>query len=98
MNCRTRWHDEFPVCVNHPAAVDVLVSGAGRAGIPVQFLPDPLRPSEDFSHLSALFPAAYAVLGAGDTPPLHNEFYDFPDDLIDIGVNLFESIVRERLG
>ena len=37
-------------------------------------------------------------LGSGETqPPLHNEHYDFPDDLIHQGSVLWTHIAREAL-
>ena len=37
-------------------------------------------------------------LGAGvDTPPLHDDRYDFPDELIESGVRLFSGIVLAHL-
>ena len=37
-------------------------------------------------------------LGAGlDTPALHNPDYDFPDELIDTGVQLFGGIIDQFL-
>ena len=35
-------------------------------------------------------------LGSGvNSPSLHNENYDFPDDLISYGVNVFKNIVQK---
>jgi metal-dependent amidase/aminoacylase/carboxypeptidase family protein len=36
------------------------------------------------------------LIGAGtDHLPLHNPEYDFPDELIETGVRLFDTIVRQ---
>jgi hypothetical protein len=35
-------------------------------------------------------------LGAGENhPELHNPDYDFPDEIAPIGIQLFESLIRE---
>jgi hypothetical protein len=37
-------------------------------------------------------------LGSGiNTPALHHHDYDFPDEIIETGVRMFESIAREML-
>ena len=37
-------------------------------------------------------------IGAGlDTPPLHNPRYDFPDELIEPGMNIFSQIIADIL-
>ncbi len=37
-------------------------------------------------------------LGSGkDTPKLHNPDYDFPDDIIEVGVNMFYSIAENSV-
>jgi len=39
------------------------------------------------------------VLGSGvDHPALHTQTYDFPDDLIPVGVAIFDHAIRELLG
>jgi metal-dependent amidase/aminoacylase/carboxypeptidase family protein len=38
------------------------------------------------------------LLGAGQTcPALHNPDYDFPDDLIPLGVRIFHQLVADIL-
>ena len=50
----------------------------------------PMRPSEDFGQFSHTARAAMLFLGAGtDHPALHNPDYDFPDDLLPLGVRIF---------
>jgi metal-dependent amidase/aminoacylase/carboxypeptidase family protein len=37
-------------------------------------------------------------LGAGmETPALHNADYDFPDEIIETGINMFQSIISNIL-
>ena len=53
---------------------------------------------EDFGLFTAQFPCCMFGLGSGeDTPALHHPDYDFPDDIIETGVRMFESIVRKVL-
>ena len=61
----------------------------------------PMRPSEDFGAFGKLpqCKAAMVMLGAGlHHAALHNPDYDFPDDLIPIGTQIFRHIARDLLG
>jgi len=54
-----------------------------------------MRAGEDFGLFTERFPCCLVLLGAGEAHlPIHNAGYDFPDELISTGVELFEQIVR----
>ena len=58
-----------------------------------------MRAGEDFGLFTERFPCCLVLLGAGeDHLPIHNAGYDFPDELIATGVELFEQIVRDAEG
>jgi metal-dependent amidase/aminoacylase/carboxypeptidase family protein len=55
--------------------------------------------SEDFGHFTASAKGALFGLGAGEShPALHNPDYDFPDELIAAGVELFGEILHRLTG
>ena len=55
--------------------------------------------SEDFGVFGRAAPSALMLLGAGETcPGLHNQDYDFPDALIDIGARIFLRVLRSLTG
>ncbi|MEN9011034.1 MAG: amidohydrolase, partial [Yoonia sp.] len=59
----------------------------------------PMRASEDFGVFGWGAKAAMLCLGPGeDFASLHNPDYDFPDDLIPVGVGIFHQIARDLLG
>jgi metal-dependent amidase/aminoacylase/carboxypeptidase family protein len=61
--------------------------------------PEPFRWSEDFGLFSQACPAFLFGLGAGENcPQLHEGTYDFPDELIETGVRIFEGIARRVNG
>jgi amidohydrolase len=95
---QVEWTEEFPVTVNHDRAVD-LVCAAGRATqLEVVETADLLRWSEDFGHFTERIPGALIGLGAGsEQPPLHSSRYDFPDDLIPVGVQLLSAVVDQAV-
>lgn len=89
------WCDPFVAGVNHPEAADLLRAAAADVGARVIELEDPIRWSEDFGVIGALGKGAMVGLGAGvDHPGLHHGAYDFPDELIPIGVDLLERAAR----
>jgi hippurate hydrolase len=57
--------------------------------------------SEDFAHFCNVVPGCFLLLGNGETgpqgQPLHANDYDFNDALLPIGVELWATLVRDRL-
>ncbi|XYD11919.1 M20 aminoacylase family protein (plasmid) [Methylobacterium sp. NMS12] len=56
----------------------------------------PLMGSEDFADMTMRVPGAFAWLGAGPGPGLHNAGYDFNDAIIPIGSAFLASMVERR--
>ncbi|NCW70045.1 MAG: amidohydrolase, partial [Marivivens sp.] len=55
-----------------------------------------MRASEDFGRFGHVSNAAMFLLGAGtDMPALHNPDYDFPDELIKTGANVFIRALQQ---
>lgn len=98
LECRISWTNEFPVTNNSEEAVNAIRTAAGNLGLKI------VRPvasfpwSEDFSHFTMKYPGALFGIGAGTgTPALHSPQYDFPDELIAEGVDIFIEIINELL-
>ncbi|MGO4524113.1 amidohydrolase [Microvirga sp. 2MCAF35] len=93
------YDDIFAHCENAPEAVAHLRRALDEEGVPHDKGDLPMRPSEDFGRFGQKAPAAMFFLGAGENhPSLHNPDYDFPDDLIGIGVRVFMRTLRNLLG
>ena len=93
------WHDHFHACTDAPEAADTLLRATERAGLKLAPSTLPMRFSEDFGLFGASAKAAMFYLGSGtDSPALHNPDYDFPDALIDKGVNVFMAALDDTLG
>ena len=87
--------EPFPVTENDPEVVKIITMAAGAIGADVHQKEFPFAWSEDFGHFTAAYPGALIGLGAGkDQPPLHHPDYDFPDDLLEPGVELLGEIVH----
>lgn len=55
--------------------------------------------AEDFAHMLEKKKGAYVFVGAGEkTAPLHHPQFDFNDDLLPIGAELFVNLAMESLG
>ncbi len=90
--------DPFAALVNDPQAVERIRAAAREAGCEVHETAEPFRWSDDFGRFTAVAKGAMFGLGAGTAyAPLHSPTYDFPEDLIDLGVGLFEGILEGLL-
>ncbi len=95
----TSWVEPFPVTVNDPEAVAAVRLAASGLGLRCEELPRPLRWSEDFGELARGRRGALIGLGAGEAhAPLHAPTYDFPDALLETGVDLFRGVLDHVLG
>lgn len=93
------WTDDFPVTVNHAEAVGVVEAVAESRGIAVARRNEAYPWSEDFGWFTRRFPGAIFGLGSGpEHPALHSPDYDFPDELIPVGLGIFEGIIERLLG
>jgi metal-dependent amidase/aminoacylase/carboxypeptidase family protein len=95
LDAAVREVEPFPATANDPVAVAVAAAAAATLGLPVIRRDAPFPWSEDFGHFTAAAPGALIGLGAGERcPALHRPDYDFPDELLPIGIDLWERVVR----
>jgi len=87
------WTDEFDETYNHSKAVNIIEQAAKSNNCKINRITYPFRWSEDFGRFTSKHKGAIFGLGAGTNhPALHSDEYDFPDDIIETGVNLFADI------
>ena len=85
----------FPATINHPDAFEAVIKAAEMSHSSVVTIREPFRWSEDFGHFTALYPGALFGIGAGKNHPgLHNNDYDFNDNIIETGLNIFMNLIR----
>lgn len=92
----------YPVLVNDARCVSaVLRVASGLDGLSLSERDLPMAGGEDFAYFAAEVPGAYFFLGAGregeDTPGCHHPDFDFDDELIPTGMQIFLGLVRDRL-
>ena len=93
--CTVDWVQHFSACYNSPGLIRVIGESARELGLNVIEVKEPFRFGEDFGLFTQRFNGAMFGLGAGiDSPPLHSEAYDFPDELIESGASVLVSVVQ----
>ncbi len=91
--------DDFSASINDEDAVYIATEAMNAIGVPNGSDGLPMRASEDFGVFGWGAKAAMLCLGPGENyAALHNPDYDFPDDLIPVGANIFYRIACDLLG
>ena len=107
--CDFEFSRNYPPTVNHPHETDfvrqVMIDLVGEDNV-LAF--EPTMGAEDFSFYLQAIPGAYFLIGNGDGAHregghglgpcmLHNPSYDFNDQLIPLGANLWINLARQWL-
>jgi len=93
------YQESFAVSKNEASLRELVLESVNSLGLDIQEKQDPFRWSEDFGLFSQTCPAFFFGLGAGERlPQLHEPSYDFPDELIETGVKVFEEVARRING
>ncbi len=96
INCDISYTEEFPATINNPRVTEIIQQAISRSGAKSIHIEKPFRWSEDFGHFTAEYPGALFGIGAGkDHASLHNHDYDFPDEILETGVNMFIHIADQ---
>lgn len=89
--------EQFAVSVNDPKLYPLVEKAVKGLSVNLVEKSEPFRWSEDFGLFSQICPSFLFGLGAGENcPQLHEGSYDFPDELIETGVGIFDRIVRNQ--
>lgn len=90
---RTEWLEVFTANENAPRCVDLVRKAAAANHLEYRDTDHPFAWGEDFGLFTQRYPGAMFGLGAGITiPPLHSPEYDFPNEIIATGANMFYEI------
>ena len=99
--CSFEFHRNYPPTINHAKeaafARAVMVGIVGEANVLPQ---EPTMGAEDFSFMLQHKPGAYLRLGqavSDDIIPLHNNRYDFNDDVLPLGAALHAGIIEQGM-
>ncbi|WP_461630691.1 amidohydrolase [Labilibaculum euxinus] len=96
--CEINYTEVFPATMNSNGCVDIVEQAAKQNGLDVEHIKTPYKWSEDFGYYTEKFNACYFGLGSGnEQPQLHNPDFDFPDDIMETGINLFYTIYKSTV-
>lgn len=89
-------YDEvFPATVNNEVCVDLIEKAAKTNNYKLCYTEKPFKWSEDFGYYTEKYKGGFFGLGSGiNQPPLHNPKFDFPDEIIETGINVFFNIYK----
>ena len=88
-------HEDFVATMNSDRLTDVVEKSAQELRLSVNKINTPFPWSEDFGRFGTLCPVCLFGLGSGlEHEPLHSPKYEFEDEIIDTGVDIFEKIVE----
>ncbi|MFW5725819.1 MAG: amidohydrolase, partial [Bacteroidota bacterium] len=89
------WVEEFPATINNEDITEVIRKVAEDSGEEVVEIEQPFRWSEDFGHFTSRYPAVLFGIGSGeDSPGLHNNDYDFPDEILPDAVHIYYHTLK----
>ncbi|CAF1330204.1 unnamed protein product [Rotaria sp. Silwood1] len=92
------FRDVFAGVLNDRQATADIIDCAKKLGKTLTLMEAPNRWSEDFGVYSAVCRCAMFILGAGETAHvLHDSAYDFPDTLIEHGIEMFWTLLQKQL-
>lgn len=92
------WKEAFAANKNDKQAYQWIKKAAEENKLEFREKEFPFDWGEDFGLFTQNYPGAMFGLGAGKNhPELHNPDYDFPDELLEIGINMFHSLIKQIL-
>ena len=98
LGVEVEWTEQFPATANDARIAEIVAAAARGAGAELIELERPFPWSEDFGHFTGRYPGVLYGLGSGvETPALHAPTYDFPDELLEPGVEILHAAVRRLL-
>ena len=87
-------HEAFNATMNSSREADIVEQAAKELRLSVNNIKEPFPWSEDFGRFGSLCPACLFGIGCGfEHEPLHSPTYEFEDEIIDTGIDIFEKIV-----
>lgn len=98
MQVEISYTEEFPATINDKALNDIIRQVCEDTGEKTTEIKEPFRWSEDFGHFTSHFKGTLFGVGSGkDSPGLHNNDYDFPDEILPHAVQVFYHTLKKIL-
>ena len=91
-------HEAFAATNSDPNCVKTIEIAATNLELKLGHLEQPFRWSEDFGRFGSVCPIGFFGIGSGlEQPALHDPMFDFPDDILEVGMTMFWEIIRQEL-
>ena len=88
-------HEDFAATMNSNRETEIVIQAAKDLKLSVNEIKDAFPWSEDFGRFGMQCPICLFGLGSGlEHEPLHSPTYEFEDEIIDTGVDVFGKIVE----
>ncbi len=99
LKCNISYKEVFPATSNHSSSNAIVKLAAEQLELQVIDKEKAFPWSEDFGHYLNFANGAFFGLGAGlNSPSLHNPEFDFNDNIIETGSNMFWEILKLENG
>ena len=86
-------HEAFAATMNSSRETELVEQAAKDLKLSVNNIKEPFPWSEDFGRFGSICPVCLFGLGSGfEHEPLHSPIYDFEDEIIDTGVEVFYQL------
>ena len=90
------WFEAFNANINHSEAIENIDLVGMNNGFNVIKIAEPMDFGEDFGLFTEAYKGALFGIGSGENcPALHTVDYDFPDELIEIGSEMFYKLCQK---
>jgi amidohydrolase len=100
-----QWFAGYPATVNDPAMTDFVAAVARRSLGPDRYVPvgSPALGGEDFAYYLEKIPGCFFLIGVqppglASCPSLHSDQFDFSDDALAVGMQMFISLATNFKG
>ena len=98
LSMEAQWTEPFEAVHNDETCVHRIETAAKKLELPVTWKDVPFPWSEDFGVFTGKYKGALFGLGSGiRQPQLHNERYDFPDEILESGTLMFYHLILDLL-
>lgn len=88
-------HEDFAATMNSGDNTEIVRRAARELKLSVNEIKEPFPWSEDFGRFGNICPICLFGLGCGlEHEPLHSPRYEFEDEIIDTGIDVFEKIIE----
>jgi hippurate hydrolase len=97
LTAETKFSGYLPPTTNHKAEADLAAAAAASLGLHVRRDMKPTMGAEDFGRFMLEIPGSYAWIGNGDSAGLHNEKFDYNDEILPIAANYLAATAKAAL-